>query len=45
MNKEGVIDIDKTEREKKVVKDDILQGGIDKNTFFKKIRRKRKNVP
>lgn len=45
MNKEGVIDIDKTEKEKKVVQDDILQGGIDKNTFLSKLEEKEKMYP
>ena len=45
MNKEGVIDIDKIEKEKKVVQNDIIQGGIDKNTFLSKLGEKEKMYP
>ena len=44
MNK-GVIDINKVQTEKNVVQNDIIQGGIDKNTFLSKLEEKEKMYP
>ena len=45
LNQEGIIDVDKVEIEKKVVQRDIIQGGIDKNTFLSKLEEKKKMFP
>ena len=45
MNQEGIIDVDKVKIEKKVVQRDIIQGGIDKNTFLSKLEEKEKMFP